>query len=180
MKEALKQKFAKCGMKINSDDKVFDITLSVFKNDDVVQTNFKMPKRCTDKNKIDVIESMKKWYMKNKSNDKCCDPEYFMEILYKELKVLFRIREWKTIGQLEEEKKSYYKSIDRLTEYIDNYRQQKEAEQNNKKIKEMIELYDRVIIKMKDIAKTHPDVQYSFGLYRYKENNEYKFIKFEK
>ena len=180
MKEVLKQKFAECGMKINSDNKVFDITLSVFKNDDVVQTNFKIPKRCTDKNKIDVIESMKKWYMKNKSNDKYCDPEYFMEILYKELKVLFRIRDWKTINQLENDKRSYYKLIDRFTEYIDNYRRQKEVEQNNKEIEEIIELYDRVIIKMKDIAKTYPDVQYSFGLYRYKENNEYKFIKFEK
>ena len=181
MKRELTKCYAGCAIIIDSDSNYYHFKLTVLAKEkyDENTTEFKIPRRCTDANKSQIIQSMKDWYIKNKKS-KYCDPEYFMNCINEDLKNAVRIRNWKTIKELEEDKQKYIDAIDPYTQYIDSYKQQEEAKRHNERLRETIQLYNKVINEMKELEKDHSDIQYSFGLFRYKNSDKYEFIKFSR
>lgn len=170
-----------CRIIVEKDEKEFKISLASksIKMNNFKSTEIKMPINCADENKVKMISSIRKWYIDTQI-EKNGDPDNFMKLIDNKLKTTFRIREWMNEEDLIKKKEQLAEKIDTFTEYIECFDNYQETLKQNAKIGSQIELLDDVLEEMRKIKTKHPDVQYSYGVFRCTINGETKFKKFNK
>jgi hypothetical protein len=160
----------------------YRIDLRVNDKEHIQRKTLYIEKRYSDKRKCMILNDIKNWFYLNAvsdSNSKV-DPKGYFNLCEKGIKNAIRIHNWKNIDQIKEDRKRWVESIDKHIEYIDSGKQYKEAEQHNERCDKIINLYDKVVKQMEDIAKENNNVEYSFGLFRFKKDEKYEYIKFIK
>lgn len=161
------------------DDRLeWEISLSV--NKIKKQEIIKLSKKSTNKQRLIMLNQIKNWFLKNADHNSKTDVKGFLKLYEDEIKQALRIHNWKNIDQIKEDKQRWVRSVDQYIEYIDSGKQYKEAQRHNDRCGDMIDLYNKVIKQMEDIVKENADVEYSFGLYRFKKDGKYEYVKFNK
>lgn len=162
------------------DNSEFEIDLQINK---IKKTEIiKLKKNVGDKTKKAIVNQIKNWFLKNaeSTKDSHVNAKTFIKFYENDIKCALRIHDWKNLEQIKEDKKRWVRGIDQYTQYIDDGKQYREAEEHNSKCGDMIDLYNKVIKQMEDIIKENKDVEYSYGLYRFKKDGKYEYIRFNK
>lgn len=137
-------------------------------------------KNASDDEKEKMILKIKNWFFNNHKSFSRTDSTGFLNLYEEDIRNSIRIHNWKNIVEIKKDKQINVNGINEFTTYIDNYKQQKQAEEDNRRLMVTIKLYNLVIKQMEDIIKktNNNNVEYSFGTYRIKTNNGYEYQKF--
>ncbi len=156
MKALYNKKHFNCKIKVFSVDNIIYVELQAKqKLGNIVNERFNFSKHCSDENKQFIIDNIKKWYLLN-ATDLYSDPDQFINIIYCDLKKVFRMHDWKSLSQLIKDR-------------------------DNIKNASLLKLYNEVIGEMEILAHIYPTIKYSYGLFMFiNKNNEIEYIEFKK